>query len=86
MVLAACFGPRHPKNSSFLVFERIRCAEEALQFLACAGRKMADVLQIGLERGAVWYRKHAVVSLLLALLVCSSSRMPTGRHRNTTPG
>jgi hypothetical protein len=66
MVLAASFGPAPSQKLEFIVFERIRSAEETLQFLACAGGKVADVLQIGLERRTVWHRKHAVVSLLLA--------------------
>jgi hypothetical protein len=52
IVLAACLGPRAQKLELF-VFERIRGAEEPLQFVAGAGWKVADVLQIRLERRAV---------------------------------
>jgi hypothetical protein len=67
MVLAACFGPRHPKNSSFLSSSAF-VARKKRSNSSRARDGMADVLQIGLERRAVWHRKHAVVSLLLAFV------------------
>ena len=51
----------------FLVFKRIRRAEELLQFLASARWEMAYVLQIGLEGRSVRHSEDAIVPLLLAV-------------------
>src|SRR3954453_2728257 len=66
-----------------LVLERVRGTEELFQLVACAGRKVTDVLQIGLERRAVWHREYAVVPLLLAfglLLDLEDPHRPTSKN------
>jgi hypothetical protein len=60
-------GTVPPKEFELLVLKRVRGPEELFQLLTGPGRKVADVLQIGLERGAVGHREYAVVPLLLAL-------------------
>jgi hypothetical protein len=74
------------KELERLVLERVRGAEELLQLLARLQRKVTDVLQVGLKRRAVRHGEHAVISLGLPLEFCSTSRLPTGLQRSTTPG
>lgn len=71
-------GTMPSREFELLVLERVRGLEELLQLLACPGRKVEDVLQIGLERGAVGYREHTVVPLLLALGLLLDLEDPDG--------
>ncbi|MEH2552675.1 hypothetical protein V1286_000204 [Bradyrhizobium algeriense] len=53
LIVFDCVPARAAPETSALVPERIRGEKELLQFIARSRRKMADVLQIRLERQTV---------------------------------
>src|SRR6266567_1018431 len=71
-------GTMPAEEFEFLVLECVCGPEELFQLLPCPGRKVADVLQIGLERGAVGHREHTVVPFLLALGLLLDLEDPDG--------
>ena len=85
MVFAACFGPRHPKT-------RVLCLRAHLWRGRTApirrgrgtegGGCPSDPSREGERSGTANNRSFLS---FLPLLICLTSRMPTGRHRNTTP-
>jgi hypothetical protein len=71
-------GTMPAEEFEFLVLECVCGPEELFQLLPCPGRKVADVLQICLERGAVGHREHTVVPFLLALGLLLDLEDPDG--------
>src|SRR6266436_8273440 len=71
-------GTMPAEEFEFLVLECVCGPEELFQLLPCPGRKVADVLQIGLERGAVGHREHTVVPFLLVLGLLLDLEDPDG--------
>ena len=68
MVFTARAGPRHPRIPASCL--RVRSWRgRIVPALRARGQEGAGFLQIGLKRGAVRNRKHAVVPLLLALVL-----------------